>query len=84
MNVLWLIYCLMRLPYGKRKFFRPPEIEIVDLLDPEIVMEVVEGARIALFTEFVKRRILDREWMMDEIRKNPPEFDFVREGPERR
>jgi hypothetical protein len=77
MNLLWLIYCVMRLPFGKQKFFRPPEIEIVDLVDPGIFAAVVDDAEV--FTAFVKHQVGGREWVKDEIRKSPPEFEFIRD-----
>ena len=78
MNTLCMIYFMMRMPLGRRTFFRPHEIEIVDVHDGgsfhRILSDVMNSGAL---TEFVKRQaerflvITERE-----IDARPPEFTF--------
>ncbi len=78
LNTLCIIYLMMRAPFGKRTFFRPYEIEIVDLADANVFRDTF--ARVSangIFKSFVKRQVA-KYWCMSEedIDGNPPEFDF--------
>jgi hypothetical protein len=78
MNMLCIIYFIMRIPLGKRTFYRPPEIEIVDLKDSTVFAEAVNDANYSIFKKFLKRQV-SKHWLLtdEQIDETPPEFQFI-------
>ena len=78
LNTLCLIYLMMRAPYGKRTFFRPNDIEIVDLTDVKVFQEIFATVSAnGAFTSFVKHQA-EEYWSLyaKDVDSNPPEFEF--------
>lgn len=78
LNTLCIIYFIMRHPLGKRTFYRPPELEIVDLGNAAMFADAVRGHKVANFKEFLKRQASKHWWLSDEeLEEYPPSFEFI-------